>query len=108
MKDVCKNCGGWKGLHKWDTKQCPFNGEENELWMKSHYEDAEEFDRIAALTAERDALKEALRPFAEINIDRTEDYRDEAKIFIETPVGHNATIGDIRNARALLAKLETQ
>jgi hypothetical protein len=26
MNDYCMNCGAWKGLHRYDTQQCPKNG----------------------------------------------------------------------------------
>ena len=54
-KDTCKNCGGWKGLHHWETMQCPFNGEENEMWMQTHYEEAD--TRIDDLVSEVETLK---------------------------------------------------
>ena len=55
MKETCVNCGGWRGLHKWDTMQCPHNGEENNNWMDTHYQ--EEDNRIVELQAEVEALK---------------------------------------------------
>ena len=31
MKDECINCGAWKGLHHYETNQCPRNGQEAPL-----------------------------------------------------------------------------
>lgn len=28
MSNYCKNCGAWKGLHNYETYQCPKNGVE--------------------------------------------------------------------------------
>ena len=40
MNDICQNCGHWRGLHKWDTMQCPFDEHENNTWMESRYKAA--------------------------------------------------------------------
>jgi hypothetical protein len=42
MNDICVNCGGWKGLHHWQTGQCPFRGQEapvgqEQLWLNSTF-----------------------------------------------------------------------
>lgn len=43
-KDVCKNCGAWRGLHHFKTLQCPQNGREEtrdghkQQWGESVYE----------------------------------------------------------------------
>jgi len=43
MKDsICKNCGAWKGLHHFETLQCPRNGVEanigqSQLWEQTTY-----------------------------------------------------------------------
>jgi len=34
---ICKNCGGWKGLHHYETMKCPRDGKESkglnpQLW----------------------------------------------------------------------------
>lgn len=49
-------------------------------------------------------LEAALLPFAEINVDRTADYRDGMKILVNTPAGHNLTIGDIRKAKSVMSE----
>lgn len=35
--DTCKNCGGWKGIHHYETGQCPINGKEAPLGQKEVY-----------------------------------------------------------------------
>lgn len=62
MKDTCINCGKWKGLHKWDTMQCPFEGDD--LFLANQFY-AEENAELAALRAERDELREALKTIAD-------------------------------------------
>jgi hypothetical protein len=59
-KDTCKNCGGWKGLHHWETMQCPFGGVESgldrpDVWVGTHYE--EEDDTVKDLRDEVEILK---------------------------------------------------
>ena len=60
MKDKCKNCGGWKGLHHWKTMQCPFGGKEvpigtADLWTDQTYQ--EEDERDATLAAQAQEIK---------------------------------------------------
>jgi hypothetical protein len=98
MKDICKNCGGWKGLHKWDTKQCPFNGEENEMWMESRYEDSEESDRLAALEAQNAKLRELL----EWAINRVEGVNNETQPIHYTETSRTGS--RVQEARALLTE----
>jgi len=59
MKETCINCGKWRGLHKWDTMQCPFDEKESGLFLVNQFY-AEENAELAALRAERDELREAL------------------------------------------------
>lgn len=55
MKDICKNCRGWKGLHHFETNQCPVNGTESPIgkkqeWQESTYaEDDGKDEHIAEL-----------------------------------------------------------
>jgi hypothetical protein len=63
MKDTCKNCGAWHGLHHWETQQCPRNGQEAPLgklqeWDSTTY--IEEVSEVDTLTAEIIVLKQAL------------------------------------------------
>ena len=60
--DTCKNCGGWKGLHKWDTMQCPRGGVEApvgkpDMWMTSTFED----DSPSAQDKRIDDLEEKIK-----------------------------------------------
>ena len=70
MKDTCKNCGGWKGIHKWDTMQCPFGGVEAganrpDVWTSSTYEEEDETinelsERVSKLESQIKALLDAV------------------------------------------------
>jgi len=40
MKDECINCGAWKGLHHYETNQCPRNGQEAPLGKLQEWDDA--------------------------------------------------------------------
>jgi hypothetical protein len=67
MKDECINCGAWKGLHHYETNQCPRNGQEAQLgklqeWDNTVYQEdntAELRARIATLEAENARLTAA-------------------------------------------------
>ena len=37
MKDQCKNCHGWKGIHHYQTMQCPVGGMESPIHVKQEY-----------------------------------------------------------------------
>ena len=60
MKDICKNCGAWKGLHNWKTDQCPYKGAEApvgrvQIWEDTTYQ--EENDEISRLLARIEKLE---------------------------------------------------
>lgn len=69
MKDICVNCGGWRGLHNTDDNRCPLGGVERfpNIWTNTTYAEdntdslrAEIAELRAALT-ERDARIESLQ-----------------------------------------------
>lgn len=66
MRDICTNCGKWRGLHKWDTMQCPFSEKEDNLFLANQFyaEENAALAALAALRAERDELREALEEIA--------------------------------------------
>ena len=39
MKDECINCGAWKGLHHYETNQCPRDGQEAPLGKLQEWDD---------------------------------------------------------------------
>ncbi len=51
-EQTCKNCGGWYGLHHYETNQCPKNGRETnpQMWEATTYQE-EDADKIADLEA---------------------------------------------------------
>ena len=57
MNDTCKNCGGPRGIHHYETGQCPINGVEHtpDVWTWTTYE-AE--DNTAARLAAAEELAE--------------------------------------------------
>ena len=62
MKDKCKNCGGWKGVHHFETGQCPVNGHEApvgkpDVWTFTTFE--QEDDKRVALETAADELSKA-------------------------------------------------
>jgi len=67
MKDTCKNCGGWKGLHRYGTGQCPLGGKESpvgkpDVWTFATYEPEDDSAQtIAALEADKAELVAALK-----------------------------------------------
>lgn len=36
--EECKNCGGWKGIHRWDDLRCPRDGREAPAGREQLYE----------------------------------------------------------------------
>lgn len=64
--NTCKNCGHWRGLHHYETMQCPKGGEaapgRKQEWLKTTYcEDTQpEKDRIAQLEARITQLESRL------------------------------------------------
>ncbi len=52
MKDICTNCGAWRGLHEMETDKCPLGGIERfpNVWGKTYY--AEQDDNIEDLKKE--------------------------------------------------------
>ena len=73
MKDECINCGAWKGLHHYETNQCPRNGQEAPLgklqeWDNTVYQEDNTTDlrakideqtaTIARLTAFNESMQE--------------------------------------------------
>lgn len=102
MKDICINCGKWKGLHKWDTMQCPFGNETDNLFLTNQFY-AEENDEIAALRAERDELREALETSTSL-LDHTDKYGTFPPP--QNPYTPNAIKRAVIANRAVLAKYE--
>lgn len=99
MRDTCTNCGKWKGLHKWDTMQCPFSEKEDNLFLANQFY-AEENAELAALRAERDELREAL-----IKAESALTYAFWDGTFDDTHT--NIDVMNARdNARAVLAKYQ--
>jgi hypothetical protein len=79
MKDRCVNCGGWKGLHHFETNQCPRNGVESpvgkkQTWQDSVYQEEDTRDetiahlrsRLASLEAGREADGETIKQLREL------------------------------------------
>jgi len=66
MKDKCKNCGGWKGLHHYQSMQCPVGGRESNIgrpqeWMETRFEQEDDSaETIATLQAENARLRALL------------------------------------------------
>jgi hypothetical protein len=70
MKGNCKNCGASKGLHHWQTMQCPLGGHEQpvgkpDLWTSETYLEQNDdidilFARVAELEAQVKRLLEAV------------------------------------------------
>ncbi len=64
--DICKNCGGERGLHHYETNQCPVGGREAPIGRKQEWKmtlfEAEDNSaaRIAALESDKAKLIEAL------------------------------------------------
>lgn len=70
--DKCKNCGGERGIHHYETDQCPVGGCEAHIGRKQEYkttvfeiDESEKDETIAALRARVAELKEALRIIAD-------------------------------------------
>ena len=61
MTETCTTCGHWRGLHRWDTMQCPANEHEDGQFRQTTY--TEENDELAALRAERDELRALLQNY---------------------------------------------
>ena len=66
--DKCQNCGADYGLHRYKTNQCPVGGREAPVGRIQEWSDAvfvkdtgDIESKLAALTAERDRLREALQ-----------------------------------------------
>lgn len=60
MSDVCKNCGGWRGIHHYLTMQCPVGGVEAPIHRKQEYMDCtyqEQDDDLDILKAEVKELR---------------------------------------------------
>lgn len=73
MKDICKNCGGWKGLHHFETNRCPSGGMEAPIgkiqkWMESTYaeEDTAKDDHIIELESALRTLSSHLEAILQI------------------------------------------
>ena len=78
MEGNCKNCGGDKGLHHWQTMQCPVGGREapynrKQEWMTITYQedDSDEIGRLLAriekLEAQVASLIEAVPSAGEVD-----------------------------------------
>lgn len=53
--DICTNCGHWKGLHHFETNQCPAGGEapvgRKQNWLMSIYQAPDKRDATIAAQA---------------------------------------------------------
>jgi hypothetical protein len=49
-EQTCKNCGGWYGLHHYETNQCPKNGRETnpQMWESTTYQEEDKEDNNMA------------------------------------------------------------
>jgi len=98
--DICKNCGGERGLHHYETSQCPVGGREAPIgrkqeWKTSTFEvEDNSAARIAALEAERDELRRSLNIMTELTALKYGNL--EADIWAE-----------IERARAVLAEVQS-
>ena len=71
MKDICKNCGGWKGLHHYETNQCPIGGREapiGELQQYSSQVFEQEDESAATIAAQSARIAELEALFAEAKV----------------------------------------
>ena len=70
---ICKNCGGEKGLHHWETGQCPVNGKEApigkpDVWTFETFQPEEDLSEIEQLRIENKRLQRKNAEYvAEIN-----------------------------------------
>lgn len=98
--EICKHCNGWRGLHKWDTMQCPYMGMENENWQATTYEEADDKDaRIAELEARVKELKAALKAYETEHADNAHDEGVDAGMSFPP---ENCDCDNCSRARALL------
>ena len=106
--EICKHCNGWRGLHKWDTMQCPYMGYENEMWQETTYEEADETAavtiaaqaaRIAELEAQVKELEAALKAYETEHADNAHDEGVDAGMSFPP---ENCDCDNCRRARALL------
>ena len=78
--EICKHCNGWRGLHKWDTMQCPYMGTENENWQATTYEEADETAAVTiAAQASRIAELEARVKELEAALEEIQSAAEEAQ-----------------------------
>ena len=62
-EQTCKNCGGWYGLHHYETNQCPKNGRETnpQMWETTTYQEEDKEDtKIADLEAKNILLNNTI------------------------------------------------
>ena len=61
--DVCKNCGGERGLHHYETDQCPVGGREAPLNRKQEWKTTtfEKEDNSADVIAEQKEIIKKMR-----------------------------------------------
>ena len=65
---MCKNCGAWRGLHHYETQQCPKNGVEQglngkpEVWISTKYEEQKQDSAFAKRLLEINEILEAIYP----------------------------------------------
>ena len=77
---ICKNCGGWKGIHHYETMQCPVGGTEAPIgrkqeWMSTTFQDKNEVftrDEVQAMIDE--AIQKHVENFDHVDFMEAHDY----------------------------------
>ena len=54
--DKCKNCGGYRGIHHYETDQCPVGGREAPIGKQEWKSTTFELDNVDELAELRDAV----------------------------------------------------
>jgi hypothetical protein len=63
MNEICTTCNHWRGIHHWETMQCPVNDNEDGTFRKTTY--TEESPELAKLRARNAELLAALEEIAD-------------------------------------------
>ena len=92
MKDICTNCGAWRGLHEMETDKCPLGGIERfpNVWGKTYY--AEQDDNIEDLKKEFSDFRDAVAK------DQSDDILLIAKLRAELVKANTAASANLRMA----------
>jgi len=77
--DKCKNCGGFRGIHHYQTNQCPVGGSEAPIDRKQEYMtttfESENSDELEELEELREMVKKLIA--------RVEELEETVRIFSE-------------------------